>query len=201
MASIGRYLRYSRNLGLQIFILPKFCGTTEQPFRTNHFGGRASIKQKFFLTYPPVGLEGQITPKSILKNVNLTQQELSVLPAIQTYGFGDGGGGPIKENLEFAIILKTILGLPSSQLSTVQDFFEQLEKQSETFRHGIMNYILRLIAVLIQLILKLKKRTANVKIFYILRSFFQLSLCYSGKKLLNGVIQNKYLKKHGRNCF
>jgi alpha-mannosidase len=87
-------------------------------------------KTKILAHMSPVGLEGQITPKSILKNVNPTQQEQTVLPVLQTYGFGDGGGGPVKENIEFAVILKTIMGLPSSQLSVARDFFKQLEEQS-----------------------------------------------------------------------
>ena len=65
-----------------------------------------------------------------LKNVNQTQLDQTIPPVLQTYGFGDGGGGPVKENLEFAVILKTILGLPSSQLSFARDFFKQLEEQS-----------------------------------------------------------------------
>ena len=88
-------------------------------------------KTKILAHFSPVGLEGQITPKFIKKNVNPAEQESPILPTLQTYGFGDGGGGPIKENLEFAAVLKTIIGLPPSQLSTVQDFFKQLEEQSE----------------------------------------------------------------------
>jgi len=60
-------------------------------------------------------------------------QEALVPPVLQTYGYGDGGGGPVKENLEFAVVLKTITGLPSSQLATVQEFFKQLENQSQDF--------------------------------------------------------------------
>ena len=116
--------------GITNFYSSKLLWNDKTRFPYTSFWWQGIDKTKILAHMSPVGLEGQVTPKSILKNVNPTQQEPSVPPVLQTYGFGDGGGGPIKENLEFAIILKTILGLPSSQLSTVQEFFKQLETQS-----------------------------------------------------------------------
>ena len=117
--------------GITNFYSSKLLWNDKTIFPYTSFWWQGIDKTKILAHFSPVGLEGQITPKFIKKNVNPTQQELPILPTLQTYGFGDGGGGPIKENLEFAAVLKTIIGLPPSQLSTVQDFFKQLEEQSE----------------------------------------------------------------------
>jgi alpha-mannosidase len=117
--------------GITNFYTSKLLLNDKTIFPHTSFWWQGIDKTKILAHISPVGLEGQVTPKSILKNVNPTQQEPPISPTLQTYGFGDGGGGPIKENIEFAVVLKTIIGLPPSQLSTAQDFFKQLEEQSE----------------------------------------------------------------------
>jgi alpha-mannosidase len=116
--------------GITNFYSCKLLWNDRTIFPYTSFWWQGIDKTKILAHISPVGLEGQITPKSLLKNVNPSEQEPPVPPILQTYGFGDGGGGPIKENLQFAVVLKTIIGLPSSQLSTAQDFFKQLEEQS-----------------------------------------------------------------------
>ena len=116
--------------GITNFYTCKLLWNDKTIFPYTSFWWQGIDKTKILAHISPVGLEGQITPKFLLKNVNPADQEQLLPPVLQTYGFGDGGGGPIKENLEFAVVLKTIIGLPSSQLSTAQDFFKQLEEQS-----------------------------------------------------------------------
>lgn len=43
------------------------------------------------------------------------------------YGFGDGGGGPNNWEVEFAERLKDYPGLPKSEITTAQGFFDRLE--------------------------------------------------------------------------
>ena len=117
--------------GITNFYSSKLLWNDRTKFPYTSFWWQGIDKTKILAHVPPVGLEGQVTPKTILKNVSPAQQKAPVLPTLQTYGFGDGGGGPIKENLEFAVVLKTIIGMPSSQLSTVQNFFKELAGQSE----------------------------------------------------------------------
>jgi alpha-mannosidase len=103
--------------------------TTQFPFTSFHWQGIDGSKVLTHL--PGVGLEGQITPKSILQSGKPALEQPPVSPVLQTYGFGDGGGGPTKENIELAVILKSITGLTSSKLSSVQEFFKQMEEQAE----------------------------------------------------------------------
>jgi alpha-mannosidase len=45
------------------------------------------------------------------------------------YGWGDGGGGPTKEMLESARVLKNLPGLPEVQLGKAEDYFQRLESR------------------------------------------------------------------------
>ncbi|RPI04176.1 MAG: alpha-mannosidase [Ignavibacteriae bacterium] len=116
--------------GITNFYTSKLLWNEKTTFPYTSFWWQGIDKTKILAHHSPVGLEGQITPKSLLNNVMPAENNQPSPSTLQTYGFGDGGGGPIKENLEFAVILKTIIGLPPSQLSTVQSFFKQLEEQS-----------------------------------------------------------------------
>jgi alpha-mannosidase len=105
--------------------------TTEFPFTS--FWWQGIDKSKILTHFSPIGLEAQITPKFLQKSGEPENQDPPVTTILQTFGYGDGGGGPTKENLEFAAVLKNIIGLPSSQLSTVQEFMKKFEELSSGY--------------------------------------------------------------------
>ena len=105
--------------------------TTEFPYTS--FWWQGIDKSKVLTHFSPLGLEAQITPKFLQQSGAPAEEEPPVSPILQTFGYGDGGGGPTKENLEFAVVLKNIIGLPASHLSTVQEFFKQLEEPSAEY--------------------------------------------------------------------
>jgi alpha-mannosidase len=117
--------------GISYFYTSKLSWNDTTKFPYTSFWWQGIDKTKILAHISPLGLEAQITPKFILKSGNPEQQQASSSHTLQTYGYGNGEGGPTKESLEFAIVLKTIIGLPTSQLSTVQKFFRQLQEQSE----------------------------------------------------------------------
>jgi alpha-mannosidase len=119
--------------GITNFYSSKLLWNDKTVFPYTSFWWQGIDKTKILTHFSPVGLEGQLTPKSLLNNVLPAQENIPVPLTLQTYGYGDGGGGPIKENLEFAVVLKTMMGLPASQLSTVQEFFKQLTESSANF--------------------------------------------------------------------
>jgi alpha-mannosidase len=105
--------------------------TTEFPYTS--FWWQGIDKSKVLTHFSPLGLEAQITPRCLEKSGAPAAGEPSISPILQTFGYSDSGGGPTKENLEFAVVLKTIVGLPASQISTVEEFFKQLEEPSAEF--------------------------------------------------------------------
>ena len=61
---------------------------------------------------------------------NFTEKE-KYNNALIPYGFGDGGGGPTPEQVERAVFLRKIPGLPESRFSTVSDYFRDVEKKAK----------------------------------------------------------------------
>jgi len=116
--------------GIKNFYTSKLTWNDATEFPYTSFWWQGIDKSKVLTHFSPLGPESQITPKFLQKSGAPAMEEPPVSPVIQTFGYGDSGGGPTKENLEFAVILKTIVGLPASQLSTVQEFFKQLEEPS-----------------------------------------------------------------------
>lgn len=80
---------------------------------------------------PPIGLDTQINSKHLLKAAESIPADPPALPFIQTYGHSDNGGGPTKQDIEYSACLKSVIGLPNSQLSSAQEFFRHLLDFSE----------------------------------------------------------------------
>lgn len=122
-----------RKMGVNHFYTSKFSwnDTTKFPYTT--FWWQGIDKTKILAHISPLGLEAQVTPKFLSESGDPAQQDPPVSPILQTHGYGDGGGGPTKENLEYAVVLKTIVGLPTSQLSTVQEFFKQVDETQAAY--------------------------------------------------------------------
>lgn len=116
--------------GITHFYTSKLTWNDTTKFPYTSFWWQGIDKSKILAHISPLGLESQVTPKALLKSGAPAQSEPPSSPILQTYGYGDGGGGVTKEHLEYAVVIKNILGLPNSQLSTVQEFFKQLEEQS-----------------------------------------------------------------------
>jgi alpha-mannosidase len=112
--------------GIKYFATTKLTWNDTTKFPHNSFWWRGLDGTKILTHLTPVGLEGLVTPKDIKKSWEAYQEKEKSENVLQTFGFGDGGGGPTREHVESARFLKTITGLPSSRLSTLQEFFTQL---------------------------------------------------------------------------
>lgn len=82
-------------------------------------------KDSYFATY-----SGQILPHTVrgtwsnFKDKELTKNVLA------SYGFGDGGGGPTRNDLEYAARLaRGLPGVPCVKQSRIRPFFENLEQE------------------------------------------------------------------------
>ncbi len=126
--------------GITYFATTKLTWNDTTKFPHNSFWWRGLDGTKILTHLTPVGLEGLITPKDIKKSWEAYQDNEKSQHVLQTFGFGDGGGGPTREHIESARFLKTITGLPPSRFSTLQEFFTQLElegKQLSTWEDEI----------------------------------------------------------------
>ncbi|NLF13496.1 MAG: alpha-mannosidase [Anaerolineaceae bacterium] len=72
---------------------------------------------------------GDLSPEQVLANWrNYRQKELSD-ETLMTYGWGDGGGGPMPAMLEAARAQECLPGHPAVRLDTVEGFFRRLERR------------------------------------------------------------------------
>ncbi len=119
-----------KKAGIKYFSTTKLTwnDTTKFPYNTFWWKGIDGSKVLTHLT--PVGLEGSITPKDFKKSWEAFQEKETSPHVLQTFGYGDGGGGPTKEHLEQARVLKTIAGLPPSSLSSLGEFFARSEEHA-----------------------------------------------------------------------
>lgn len=77
---------------------------------------------------PSGGYNGSINPYQIRTTKMAFDQQGDVDEIIFPYGFGDGGGGPTREMIETAARVKDYPGLPRSEITTAQGFFDKLEQ-------------------------------------------------------------------------
>jgi len=74
------------------------------------------------------GYNGRPCPEHLRDTQDLFEQKGEIDEIIFPYGFGDGGGGPTREMIEYAKRLEDFPGLPNCEISTAQEFFDRLEK-------------------------------------------------------------------------
>lgn len=119
--------------GIRYFFTTKLTWNDTNPFRHNTFWWRGIDGSKVLAHIPAVGLEGSVTPKDLKKSWDNYHEKQKSPHTIQTFGYGDGGGGPTAEQLETARVLKTMVGLPASTISTTTQFFKTIEEQAKEF--------------------------------------------------------------------
>ncbi|MGA3243794.1 MAG: glycoside hydrolase family 38 C-terminal domain-containing protein [Bacteroidota bacterium] len=119
--------------GIKYFFTTKLTWNDTNPFTHNTFWWRGIDGSRVLAHIPAVGLEGTVAPKDLKKSWESYHEKEKSPHTIQTFGYGDGGGGPTPEQLETERVVKTIVGLPSSTLSTTGQFFKTIEEQAKEF--------------------------------------------------------------------
>jgi alpha-mannosidase len=71
----------------------------------------------------------QTRPNFILDRWNTRLQKNGIDTMIMSYGWGDGGGGPERDHLEFLHRAQDLEGLPRVKLATPLEFFEDLQRK------------------------------------------------------------------------
>ncbi|MBI5464786.1 MAG: alpha-mannosidase, partial [Ignavibacteriales bacterium] len=118
--------------GFQHFFTTKLTWNDSTIFPHSSFWWEGIDGSRLLAANPPVGLEGTIDAKHISQSSSDLVQDDVQIPGIQTFGFGDGGGGVSKEQLETHRILRSVAGVPPSIQSTPAEFFAELALQGSS---------------------------------------------------------------------
>lgn len=117
--------------GIRYFFTTKLSWNDTTKFPYNSFVWKGIDGSKVLAHIPPVGLEGQVQPKDIQQSWDAFRHQEQLTDVLQTYGLGDGGGGPAPRDLHTISHLNNLPAMPKSRLSKVQDFFRGLETQTK----------------------------------------------------------------------
>ena len=121
-----------RKSGIEYFFTTKLAWNDTNKFPYNTFWWQGLDGTRVLAHQPPVGLEGSVTPKDLLKSwEGFAQKEQQSTHVAQTFGFGDGGGGPTHAQVEFSRVLKNNSGIPQCTLSTAREFFAEAIQQAD----------------------------------------------------------------------
>ncbi len=71
----------------------------------------------------------QTRPNSVMDRWSTRLQKNGIKSMIMAFGWGDGGGGPERNHLEFLKRVKDLEGLPRVKVSSPEEFFEDLKAQ------------------------------------------------------------------------
>jgi alpha-mannosidase len=66
----------------------------------------------------------RLDPKNLIQRWNERVQKEGFATRLYPFGYGDGGGGPTRDHLEFARRLENLEGVPKVRMSTPQAYFE-----------------------------------------------------------------------------
>jgi alpha-mannosidase len=81
-------------------------------------------RENWYYTY-----NGQILPDTVKGNWDAYQQKDVNDETLSTFGFGDGGGGPTREMMEFARRLEDLPGVPRVRVGRVDGYFRRLSER------------------------------------------------------------------------
>ena len=73
----------------------------------------------------------EMRPRNLMERWNTRLQKNGIHSMIQSFGWGDGGGGPTRDHLEFYRRVQDLEGLPRVRMASPAEFFEDL------FAHGL----------------------------------------------------------------
>jgi alpha-mannosidase len=129
----GALPQIMKKSGIKYFFTTKLAWNDTNPFEHTTFWWRGIDGSKILAHCPQVGLEGTVSPKDLKKSWESFQEKEKTPHTMQTYGYGDGGGGATSEQIDVSRVLGTIVGMPPSILSTASQFFKTIEEQAKEF--------------------------------------------------------------------
>ena len=99
-----------------------------EPFPYNTFTWEG-IDGSTVLAHLFVDYNSTTDPATLVKRWNQRAQKDDVSTLMLSFGWGDGGGGPTREHLEFARRAENLEGCPRVKLAGPVEFFKEIERQ------------------------------------------------------------------------
>jgi alpha-mannosidase len=115
--------------GLDYFMTTKLRWNDTNPFPYNTFWWEGIDGTRIFTHFSHGSYSAYVTPDEMRKFWDTYNSKLSCPEFMIPFGYGDGGGGPNRKELEYLTRLKDIPGVPKARTGRTHDFFKCLETE------------------------------------------------------------------------
>lgn len=118
--------------GLKYFVTHKMNVWNDTNKWTRHiFWWEGPDGSRIFATVPPTHFMGMCEPDHLNDHWDHYSGKGMVPESLYCYGWGDGGGGPDREMLEYAKRYRDFPGVPRSRFSRIEDALESMRRRAE----------------------------------------------------------------------
>ena len=112
--------------GIDSFLTQKISWSQFNRFPHHTFNWRGIDGTEVFTHFPPADTyNGYFNPQEIAKCQTRFLDNDRATRSLYPYGYGDGGGGPTRQMLENATLMKDLEGLPRVELESITAFFDK----------------------------------------------------------------------------
>ena len=81
-------------------------------------------------SFLPTSYTYRTDPEEICETWNKRVQKRDLDSFLLPFGYGDGGGGPTRDHIEYALREKDLQGMPRVEICSPHDFFEMMEEKN-----------------------------------------------------------------------
>jgi alpha-mannosidase len=121
-----------KKAGVHYFMTQKISWNQVNKFPHHTFWWQGIDGTRIFTHFPPADTyNGNMTPREVMYHVRNFREHDRATRALYIYGYGDGGGGPTAQMLEYARRLRDVEGMPRVTLEFARDFFAKAEAEAK----------------------------------------------------------------------
>jgi alpha-mannosidase len=121
-----------KKAGIRYFMTQKISWNQVNRFPHHTFLWQGIDGTRIFTHFPPADTyNGNMTPRELMYHVRNFKEHDRAPRALYIYGYGDGGGGPTAQMLEYARRLRDVEGMPRVTLEFARDFFAKAESEAK----------------------------------------------------------------------
>ncbi|HAH87947.1 MAG TPA: alpha-mannosidase, partial [Armatimonadetes bacterium] len=113
--------------GLDYFMTSKISWNDTNRFPWNTFWWEGIDGTRIFTHFIHGSYNACVTPDQMRNFWETYNSKLDSPEFLSAFGFGDGGGGPTRKQLEYIPRMKNIPGLPKARTGRTHDFFKRIE--------------------------------------------------------------------------
>ncbi|MGB3542808.1 alpha-mannosidase, partial [Rubrivirga sp.] len=119
-----------RKSGIETFVTQKLTWNSQNTFPYGHFDWQGVDGTRVRCTFPQIYV-ARVLPEEIDRHYKRIPETDTVASLLYLYGWGDGGGGPVREDIEVGERLGAVPGFPRCTFATAADALESIRVEAD----------------------------------------------------------------------